>query len=93
MITAWLAAGMRRAEYELLSDDDGKPEGYFGKIPECGIVLASGSTLEECRAELLSCLEDWLLFRLRQSLPVPELDGVTLEVEMISEMCPVEQRL
>lgn len=85
MITAWLAAGMRRAEYELLSDDDGKPEGYFGKIPECGIVLASGVTLEACRTELQSCLEDWLLFRLTRSMPVPEFDGIHLAAAMDEE--------
>ncbi len=93
MISAWLDAGMRRAQYEILFDDNGKQDGYFGKIPECRIVLASGSTLEECRAELLSCLEDWLLVRLRQSMPVPELDGMALDIELISGMFPVEHSL
>jgi predicted RNase H-like HicB family nuclease len=78
MITQWLAAGMQRAQYELLFDDDGKPEGYFGKIVECRIVLASGPTLETCRTELQACLEDWLLARLLSSMPVPELDGICL---------------
>ncbi len=78
MISAWLEAGMRHAQYELLFDDDGNQEGYFGKIPQCRIVLASGPTLEDCRAELNSCLQDWLLARLRHSEPVPEFEGINL---------------
>ncbi|MCX6607356.1 MAG: hypothetical protein NTV52_27750, partial [Acidobacteria bacterium] len=85
MISEWLDAGMRRAQYEVLFDDDAHQEGYFGTIPECRIVLASGPTLEECRTELRSCLQDWLLVRLRQSKPVPEFDGISLAAELSDE--------
>ena len=49
-------------------------------------ALASGATLTECRAELLSCLQDWLLAKLRQREPVPESDGMNL-VTASSDEC------
>jgi len=79
MISAWLHAAMGRAKYDFSFDDDGVSAGYIGKIPECQIVLASGVTLELCREELLSRLEDWLLFRLRNGMSIPEFDGVGLD--------------
>jgi hypothetical protein len=34
--------------------------------------------LEACRQELESVLEDWLLFGLHKTLPIPVLDGIDL---------------
>ena len=47
---------MKRARYELIDD----PEPYYGEIPACKGVWATGTTLEECRQNLLSTLEGWL---------------------------------
>jgi hypothetical protein len=44
-------------------------------------VHATGSTLEACRSELLSALEDWILFRIHGHLPLPVIDGVDLTVK------------
>jgi UPF0150-like len=35
-------------------------------------VLAQANTIEACRDELASTLEDWLLFRISRQLPVPK---------------------
>ena len=77
MLTDYLNAAMRHAHYEILPDDGT----YYGEIPECRGVYANASTLEECRAELASVLEDWLLFRIHQNLALPVIDGLDLEVK------------
>ncbi len=71
MLFEYLNAAMTKAHYELIEDE--KP--YFGEIPGLDGVWASASTLEDCRQELVSALEDWLLFSIAQHLEIPEMDG------------------
>ena len=61
MLTRYITSAMHRAHYEYLENDDK----YYGEIPLCKGVYATGSTLEECRDELEEVLEEWLLFRKR----------------------------
>src|SRR5437773_10183738 len=76
MLTEYLQAAMRKAHYELL----GGGEGYYGDIPGFQGVYAQANTLEGCRDELASTLEDWLLFRISRHLPIPVVDGLNLTV-------------
>ena len=71
---------MRKAHYELLDED----EGFSGEIPGLQGIYANGPTLEKCREELASVLEDWLLFRISRNLPIPTVDGITLAIKDIS---------
>ena len=83
MLTKYLHAAMGKARYELL----GEGEGFYGEIPGFEGVLAQANTLEGCRDELASTLEDWLLFRISRNLPVPVVDGLNLtirEVEILA---------
>jgi len=77
---------MANAHYELL--DGG--EGFSGEIPGFRGVLANAVTLEGCREELASTLEDWLLFRISRGLPIPSVNGVSLEIREVGESvcCP-----
>lgn len=68
---------MAKAKYELL----GGGEGFYGEIPGFQGVLAQADTLEACRDELASTLEDWLLFRISRQLPLPLLEGLDLTVK------------
>lgn len=77
MLTKYIAAVMRRARYEILSDDGS----YYGEIPKCRGVYANARTLEECRAALADALEDWVLFRIHRHLPLPRIDGIALIVK------------
>jgi predicted RNase H-like HicB family nuclease len=77
MLTEYLGAAMAKAHYELL----GGGEGYSGEIPGFQGVLAQADTLEACRDELASTLEDWLLFRISRQLPVPVVEGLDLTVK------------
>jgi predicted RNase H-like HicB family nuclease len=77
MLTEYLSAAMAKAHYELLEGG----EGFYGEIPGFQGVLAQADTLEGCRSELASTLEDWLLFRISRQLPVPVVAGLNLTVK------------
>lgn len=64
MLTAYIQAAMRHAHYEIIANR--KP--LYGWIPECQSVWATGETLEACREELQSVLEDWIVLGLRLGL-------------------------
>jgi len=76
MLTAYIRAAMRKAKYEILTDDGT----YYGEVPGFQGVYANAATLEACREELESTLEDWILFRVSRNLPLPEADGLKLAV-------------
>lgn len=80
MISEYLTAAMRKAHYELLPDD----KLYYGEIPGFEGVYATAKNLEDCRQELLSVLEDWLLLSIHKNLPVPVIDNLTLAVKPLA---------
>ena len=82
MLMDYLRAAMASAHYELL----GEGEGFYGEIPGFDGVFADGKTLEGCRDELASTLEDWILFRISRNLPIPEVAGMNLKVEEVAEV-------
>lgn len=67
---------LARARYELLENG----EGFYGSIPGFEGVWANAQTLEACREELQSALDDWLEFSLSRQLPIPCIDGIDLAV-------------
>jgi predicted RNase H-like HicB family nuclease len=77
MGTDYLKAAMAKAKYELL----GGGEGFYGEIPDFQGLFAEAATLEGCRDELASTLEDWLLFRISKHLPLPVVDGLDLKIK------------
>ena len=76
MINQYIAVALRHAHYELFENG----EGFYGSIPELAGVWARSLTLEVCRDELKSALEDWLLFSLSRQGPIPVLKGIDLVV-------------
>jgi predicted RNase H-like HicB family nuclease len=72
MLTTYVQAALRRAEYEILADG----EGYYGSIPDLPGAWANRPTLESCREELQAVVEEWLL-RLRRGASIPVLDEAT----------------
>lgn len=67
---------MNTAQYEMLEDDGT----FYGEIPACTGVYANADSLENCRLELESVLEDWLLLRIYRNLELPVINGVQLKV-------------
>ncbi|MFH1145956.1 MAG: type II toxin-antitoxin system HicB family antitoxin [bacterium] len=66
MLSEFLDKKLRLAKYKLLKDGS-----YYGEIPGLKGVWASADSLEDCREELQSVLEAWLLLKVsdRQSVP------------------------
>lgn len=80
MLTAYINAAMRKAHYEILPDG----EGYFGKIENLPGVWANADTLEACREELQQVLEEWIILGLRMGHFLPEIDGITINVQKVA---------
>jgi predicted RNase H-like HicB family nuclease len=77
MLTEYIRAAMRRAKYEILSDDNT----FYGEIPGFDGVYANADTLEGCRDELEEVLEEWILFWVSRNLPLPVVDGIELTIK------------
>jgi predicted RNase H-like HicB family nuclease len=60
MLTEYIEQAMRKAHYELMENGH-----FFATIPKCKGLWAEGQSLESCREELRSTLEDWLLLALQ----------------------------
>jgi predicted RNase H-like HicB family nuclease len=71
MIQKYFQKAMQAAHYEILEDK----VGFYGSIPAAAGVWATGSTLEECREELLEVLEEWVLLGIAMGHKLPEFDG------------------
>ncbi len=77
MLTEYLEAAMRRANYEILPDDDT----FYGDIPGFEGVYANSDNLETCRSELREVLEEWVLLSISRHLSLPVIDGIDLKVK------------
>ncbi len=75
MITEYIQAAMKKAHYELIEDNT-----FVGTIWGLQGVISNAETLEACRSELQSVLEDWLLVSLIHGDPIPPIDGITLDL-------------
>jgi predicted RNase H-like HicB family nuclease len=74
MLSEYIAAAMKRAQYKIIEDDST----YFGEIPGFQGVWSNAATLEDCREELREVLEGWLVLKLRDGDDLPVVDGITL---------------
>lgn len=73
MLIEYIQQAMRHARYEIM--ENGR---FYGHIPDCPGTWGEGATLEECRDELQSVLEDWLMVAIRFGDPLPIIDGIDL---------------
>jgi len=73
MLTSYIRAAMRLAKYEILED-----QSFYGEIPGFQGVWANTDSLEACREELQSVLEDWLIVGLRMGHVLPVVAGINL---------------
>ncbi len=76
ILTDYVSQALSEAVYDKL--DDGS---FCGQVPSCLGVIAFGSCLTECEAELQSVLEDWILVGLKLRHPLPILNGIDLNEE------------
>lgn len=80
MLLDYIRAAMREAKYEILPDDST----FYGELPGFAGVYANADTLEACREELEEVLEEWILFRISQNLPLPITNGIELRIREVA---------
>ena len=69
MLIQYIQAALEKAGYDIIDDE----ETYYGEVPELEGVWATGTTLEECRRNLEEVIDEWVIFRLRNGLPLPRI--------------------
>jgi len=79
MLIKFMQAALKKAHYEILEG-----EGFYGEIPGFEGVYAQAITLEECRDELASVLEEWIFIRLSKNRPIPSVDGIELKIQNVA---------
>ena len=62
----YIDRALSHAKYNKLEDGT-----FSGRIPECRGLIAFGKSLGECKNELQSTLEDWILVGLKLGHPKP----------------------
>ena len=82
MLIEYTQSAMHQAHYELLPED----KLYYGEIPGFEGVYATAETLEECRDELHSALEEWVLLSIRLGHELPEFNGIRLELPKLERL-------
>lgn len=75
MLIQYIQAALEKARYEIIDDE----EPYYGEVPELEGVWATGKTLEECRRNLEEVIDEWIIIRLRNGLPLPRIGGYTIK--------------
>ena len=76
MLLDYLNAALEKAKYEIFPAEKEK---FYAEIPPCRGVWATGRTLEECRRNLMSTLEGWIIIRLQRRLPIPKIKNLILK--------------
>ena len=79
MIFEYCQKAIENAEYKKLEDGT-----WFAEIPGFRGLWANGKTVEECRNELITVLEEWIILKLRDMEPIPEVDGFSLEITEVA---------
>jgi len=79
MIIEYCQKALEKAEYKKLEDGT-----WFAEIPGFRGVWANGENVEECRKELITVLEEWLVIKLRDKDPIPAVDGLKVEIKELA---------
>ena len=79
MILEYCQKVIEKAEYKRL--DDGT---WYAEVPGFKGVWANSETVEDCRRELISVLEEWIVLKLRDGDVVPEVDGLSVQITCVA---------
>jgi len=71
MLSEYIQKALEKAQYKTLEDGT-----WFAEIPEFQGIWANATTVEECRHELMEVLEEWLLLKIRDGDPIPEMNAL-----------------
>ncbi len=74
MLTEYIQRAMDLARYEVIEDEGA----YWGEISGFQGVWGKGENLQKCREELKEALEEWIVFRLKNNLELPVIEGIDI---------------
>ena len=77
MLVEYISKAMSKAVYDKLEDSS-----FSGNIPQCPGVIVLGTTLYECQEELRTCLEGWLIVKIRHGDKLPVIGMINLNKKM-----------
>lgn len=83
LIIKYINAALSHTHYEIIKDE----EPYYGEISQLQGVWATGKSLEECREKLDDVIEGWLIIRIQKGIPIPPVDGITIQYLERFEPC------
>ena len=75
MLTEYLNAALKKAEYKKI--DDGT---WYADIPGFTGVWANADSVEGCRSELREVLEEWLILKIRDEDLIPTINGFGIHI-------------
>lgn len=75
MLSEYIEKQLKKARYKLIEDGT-----YFGEIPGLKGVWSNAKSLEDCREELQSVLEGWLVLKIRDEDKIP---GFKIDIKPI----------
>lgn len=75
MLSEYIDHALRHAHIEQIEDGT-----YFGEIPGFDGLWANANSESDCHDELRSVLEGWILLHISDHTPLPQVDGMTLEI-------------
>ena len=79
MIFEYCQKAIEKAEYKKIEDGT-----WFAEIAGFDGVWANGESVEKCRKDLISVLEEWIILKLRDQDPIPVVDGLTVEIKKLA---------
>ena len=78
MLSEYIQKALEKAQYKVLEDGT-----WFAEIPSFQGVWANATTVEGCRNELMEVLEEWLVLKIRDRDPIPEIEGARIEIREV----------
>jgi len=79
MIFEYCQKAIEKAEYKKLEDGT-----WFAELSGFKGVWGNGESVEACRKELITVLEEWIILKLRDKDPLPEVDGLKIEIKELA---------
>ena len=78
MLSEYIQKALEKARYRSLEDGS-----WFAEIPGFEGVWSNAATVEHCRHELMEVLEEWLVLKIRDRDPIPEIEGVGIQIKEV----------
>jgi predicted RNase H-like HicB family nuclease len=73
-----------RAALDRVLDETVDAKTVCATVPGLPGVLATGTSLESCRADLVNVIEEWILVRVANGLRIPRLGTVKVQITRAS---------